>query len=88
MLSLMRRPFIKRLQRASLTWFKEGQKREKARQSMVKQERFARRYGLLVVTWSIRLMLLSLTLTWGFRLVLYLQETGVLLPKADGPRAF
>lgn len=63
MLWYMRRPFIRRLQRAAINLAKP-EKREKARQAMIKQEKFARRIGLPLITFVVRFFFLSVVLTY------------------------
>ncbi|MCW5935826.1 MAG: hypothetical protein KIT11_00775 [Fimbriimonadaceae bacterium] len=49
MLWFMRRPWMKRVQRASINLWPEGAKRESARASFRRQERLARQIGLRVL---------------------------------------
>ncbi|QYK54086.1 MAG: hypothetical protein KF824_04120 [Fimbriimonadaceae bacterium] len=63
MLWYMRRPFIRRLQRAAINLAKP-EKREQARQTMIKQEKFARRIGLPLITFVVRFFFLSAALTY------------------------
>ncbi len=67
MLWLMRRRWMRRLQRAAIDLSPEGPKRERARQSLLDQERLARRWGLPLLTFSLRMLMLSilLTLLWN-----------------------
>lgn len=70
MLWWMRRPFIRRLQRWSLTLFPEGPKREKARQNYLRQERFARRIGLPVLRVAVGAFVVVVQLTLVYFLIL------------------
>lgn len=45
LLWFVRRPWVRRLQRASTDWHRDPAKRDRARRALVRQERFARRYG-------------------------------------------
>jgi len=69
MLWLMRRPFIRRMQRGSLNLI-PASRREKARQSYLRQERFARRIGLPLVTFVVGLAFLSILATAMTMLIL------------------
>lgn len=75
MLWLMRRPWMKRLQRASLNLF-SGERRERARSSMVRQNRWARRTGLSLLTFSVNMLLASMIITGSYFLILNLYESG------------
>lgn len=77
LLWLMRRPWMKRLHRATAAWLPEGARR-RARRSIVRQNRLARRYGLMTLTFSFNLLLASLALTLTFMAALHLYESGVL----------
>lgn len=78
MLWLIRRPLSRRLQRASLKLAPES-KREKFRQSMIAQERFARRIGLPVLRFVLRVFFLSAFLTLAISYVLDEIEAGRLI---------
>jgi hypothetical protein len=67
MLWLMRRRWMRRLQQAAISLSPEGPKRDRARESLLEQERLARRWGLPLLTFSIRMLMLSilLTLLWN-----------------------
>ena len=77
MLWLMRRPWMKRLQRG---WAQAlpARMREGARASVSRQNRFARRYGLPMLTFSVNLLLASVALTLAFLVALRLAESGAL----------
>lgn len=77
MLWLMRRPWMKRLQRASIGWMKP-ERRERVWESMQRQNAFALRYGLGILTVAVYLLLLSFLFTGSYFLLLSLQERGVL----------
>lgn len=68
---------MKRLQRGSSSLFPERM-REQAAQSMVRQNRFARRIGLPMLIVSFNLLLASCALTICFMSALRLYESGVL----------
>lgn len=77
MLHLMRRPWMRRLQAASIAWMPErGQ--VKARASLVRQNRWARRWGLPLLTFAVNVFLASVILTAVFYAVLWMIETGLL----------
>lgn len=73
MLWLMRRPWMRRLQRRSFSLFGE-ERRALAYAKHKRQERFARRYGLPLVRLVILVFLLSMTFTLVYRAVLYAYE--------------
>lgn len=77
MLWLMRRPWMKRLQRSSTKLFPASMQ-DKARRSMIRQNRFARRIGLPMLTVSMNLFLASIILTGTYFAVLNLYESGTL----------
>lgn len=77
MLWLMRRPWMKRLQRAS-TRLRGPEHEHKAWESLKRQNAFALRYGLKVITFSITLLLASAAITGSYLLLLRLQESGAL----------
>jgi hypothetical protein len=76
MLWLMRRPWMTRLQRRSVLLFPEAQ-RAKAWQSMIRQNRFARRFGLRILVGTVNLFLASIVLTLCFLAALRLADEGV-----------
>ncbi len=83
MLWVMRRPRVRRLQRASISWVPLAS-RERARQSYLKQERWARRHGLWMLRLVIQMFLLSLSLTLLFMLGLEAFNQGwIPLPKSS-----
>jgi hypothetical protein len=75
----MRRRWIKHLQRASANWM-PASRRERARNSMIKQNRWARRAGLPLLTFSITLLLASMIVTGSYFLILGLNDAGYLEP--------
>jgi len=77
MLWLMRRPWMKALQRKSTTIF-GGRFQEKARHSLVSQNRFARKHGLVMLTVALNLMLASFAVTGTYFAVIALYENGTL----------
>ena len=79
MLWVMRRPWMKRLQRASAKLFPES-RREKAKRSMNKQNQWARKVGLQLLTFSINMLLGSMIITGAYFLILGLYESGYLNP--------
>lgn len=83
MLWFMRRPWMKRLQRNSTKWF--GPDREaRAWESLKKQNAFALRYGLKILTFAINLLLASALITGSYLLLGYLRESGALqVPGTD-----
>lgn len=75
MLWFMRRPWMKRLQRASRNLF-PANKRDQAWRSMVRQNRWARKVGLPMLTVAVNLLLASLVLTTTYFVVLGMYESG------------
>lgn len=57
MLWFMRRQWMRRLQRGSVKFFPEGPRRERAWGKFRRQERFARKYGLKILTVTLTLCL-------------------------------
>jgi len=77
MLWLMRRPWMKRLQRASMRW--AGSSRESTlRRSLIRQNAFARRIGLWVLTLSLNLLLGSIVVIGAFAAAIELRDSGLL----------
>jgi hypothetical protein len=79
---LMRRPWMKRLQRGAENLVPE-RRRPSVRASTARQNRFARRYGLGILTVSINLLLASMALTACFYVALYLVENGSLTMSSE-----
>lgn len=77
MLWLMRRRWIRRLQRASYAWL-PPKMQERSRASLVRQNELARRYGLRLLTATITLFLLSVAATGAFFVFLRLYDAGLL----------
>jgi hypothetical protein len=75
----MRRPWMKALQRSS-TSFMARRFGRRARESMIRQNRFARRYGLPMLTVSITLLLASVAITATYFAALSLYDSGYLTP--------
>ena len=67
----MRRPWMKRLQRGAMGLVPPP-RRPRARDSFIRQNRFARRYGLITLTVSLNLLFASVLLTVCFQFALYL----------------
>ena len=82
MLWIIRRPVMRRLQRASVRLF-PASKRERVQQAAIKQERFARKYGLTVLTFSLNVLALSLLLTLTYALVTEAIDRGWLVLNRD-----
>lgn len=76
MLWFMRRPWMKRLQRGSIQWFPEGPRRDHAWESFRKQERFARKYGLRILTAVIMVCLYSIALAVAYSFLTYAIDQG------------
>lgn len=77
---LMRRRWIRKLQRASIRWL-PPQQAEKARLNLVRQNALGRRIGLRLITVMVTLFLISLAIQLVYSSAIYLVETGVLAPK-------
>lgn len=75
----MRRPSIRRLQRRSYAWGGAA-RREKARQNMMRQERFARRHGLGLLSFVILLLEASVVVTFAYLFALRLYDSGLFKP--------
>lgn len=69
MLWLMRRPWMRRIQRASYGWL-PPRMQEAARQNIARQDRFARRVGLPLMRLTVFIVFFSLASTVAFMLVL------------------
>jgi len=74
---LMRRPWMKRFQRASVLIF-PPRYREAASRAMIKQNRFARRIGLPMLTFMMCLVVGSVLITGTFLIAMRLFELGYL----------
>ena len=77
---LMRRRWMRRLQAASIGWLSPA-KAERARISLVRQNAFARRIGLRLLTAVVTLFLVSVAIQFVFSAALYLVDSGVLQPR-------
>jgi hypothetical protein len=81
MLWLMRRPWMKRLQRTSLQLWGEP-RRQRALASLRRQNRFARRYGLSLLTVAFNVLLASVAITATVFVALIMLESGYLTAPA------
>lgn len=79
MLWWMRRPFIKRMRRAAMR-LRGPEKEAAAWASLRRQDAFARRWGLPLLTLVFNLFLASVALTFTFYAVLALYNGGFLEP--------
>ena len=79
MLWTMRRPWLKSLGRAGPNMF-GPERKEKMLASMKRQNRFARRIGLPLLTISVNLLLASMLLTTSYLAILRVYESGYLQP--------
>jgi hypothetical protein len=77
MLWSMRRPLTKQIQRKSVLLFPPTM-RERAWRSMVKQNKFARRIGLPMLTSMMSLVVGSILISGSFMLAMRLYEMGYL----------
>lgn len=77
MLWLMRRPWIKRLQRASYSWGSEA-RQAKMRRAFIRQNQFARRYGRPMLRWMFSLLLAWSLIVFAFLFATNLQSSGVI----------
>ncbi len=77
MLWLLRRRWMKGLQRGSAQML-PPRMRQGARASIARQNRFARRYGLSMLTVSLNLLLASLALTLAYFVALHVIDSGAL----------
>ena len=74
---LMRRKWMKTFQRNSVLNFPKSM-RAKAWESLVRQNRFARRTGLPLITFMMSLVLGSIIITGTFLVAMHLYESGYL----------
>jgi len=79
MLLLMRRPWMKWLQRASLKAFPRWL-RGRARRSFVRQNSFARRYGLRILTVVFTVFYASLAINVCYETAIWMADSGILSP--------
>jgi hypothetical protein len=79
MLYFMRRPFIKRLQRR---WLREvpGEPYKRFPKAFVRQNRFARRFGLHLLTFTFNLFLVSVFITFAYQAATSMLESGFFQP--------
>lgn len=73
MLRFMRRPWVKRLRRAWLRWVPA-----KTAKRMIEQDRFARRHGMAILSFSLTVMLGSFAVTGCYFLALAFIRSGLL----------
>ena len=76
---LMRRRLMRRLQEASVSWL-PPEKAHRARLKLVRQNAFARRIGLRLLTFVAMLFLVSLAIQAVYSAAIYLVDSGVLRP--------
>lgn len=76
MLWAMRRPWIRKLQRKGTTFMPEGRWRDRARQTYLRQERFARKYGLGLLRLCIKFVLAVWVFGIGYVALYYAFEQG------------
>ncbi|RYG25923.1 hypothetical protein EON82_05330 [bacterium] len=81
---LMRRGWMRRLQAASVGWM-SPEKASRARLNLVRQNAFARRIGLRLLTFVVTLFLISLAIQFVYSSAIYLVESGVLRPTSLAP---
>ena len=72
----MRRPWMRKLQDSTIAWLPE-EARKRAAHNMMRQNRFARRFGLRVINFSLNLLLGSILLSMTAGCVMGLMENGV-----------
>ena len=77
---LMRRPPMRRLQRASMRWM-GPERADRAYRGLVRQNALARRVGLPIIRALILAVLVSLLLQMVYSAALALVESGVLRPR-------
>lgn len=77
MLWFLRRPRIRRLRRRTFG-FDSAAGKERRRESVLKQEALARRYGLQIVRVSLVALILSVALTGVWYIVLWMYGQGML----------
>lgn len=78
---LMRRRWMRALQTSSMRWM--GPERNgRARRHLVRQNAFARRIGLRLLTTVVLVVLASLALQTVYAAALYLVESGTLRPRS------
>lgn len=79
MLYFMRRPWMKRLQHR---WLRpvEGERYMRFPDKFIRQNRFARRFGLPLLTLTINLFLASVAITGAYFLAIYMMEGGYFNP--------
>ena len=79
MLYFMRRPWIKRLQHRWLRYV-PGETHKRFPDAFVRQNRFARRFGLGLLTFTINLFLASVFITGAYYLAVFMFENGYFDP--------
>lgn len=75
MLWLMRRPWMKALQRRWLTWVRPH-KRVAAKKAVLKQNKWARKWGLRTLSIAMNVVLASLIITITYLVAINLYEVG------------
>ena len=80
---LMRKPFIRNLQRKSLQLVRP-ERREAAWQGIIRQNQWARRHGLTILSVTTKLVVASIILQIAYALVMELIESGA-LPSGPQP---
>lgn len=87
MLWYMRRPFMRRMQRAAINLYRP-EKREKARLTMIKQEKFARRIGLPVLRFVLKFFVLSVVIsTFALFIINGVADGWLVIPTQDSIEA-
>lgn len=74
-LRFMRLPWVRRVRR----WWLRSLP-DRTAQRMIRQDRFARRYGVAILTFSLTIALGSVTVTGCYLVALALVQSGVLAP--------
>lgn len=77
---LMRRAWMRRAQRMPLRWM-SSERAERARLNLVRQNVFARRIGLRLITFVVALFLISLAIQVVSATAVYLVQSGILRPR-------
>ena len=75
MLWLMRRPWMKALQRRWLTWVRES-RRENAKRAVKRQNAWARKWGLPLLRGAMTVLLISVLITITYLIATNLYESG------------
>lgn len=84
---LMRRPWMRRLQAASINWLPTPMA-TRARANLIRQNALGRRIGLRLINFMVLLILVSVAIQMVYSAAVYLVSSGVLAPrKIAGPGA-